>query len=338
MSRHILHLSLDQPDPDTYRQALELLEDITPYVQALPPAAADADVAGALSYFRTGPLELGQLLQLRLAVHLGVQASIGVAGNRMLAAMTAAAHPGVTSVLGGAPDAVSAFLHPQPARALPGIGRATAALLARHGLRTVGAIADTPLPTLQRLLGNTIGRAAHQHACGLDPRPIIAQALPAHLTNRYRFPHDELDPRVHRRAILALAEQTGLQLRRSGRRTRRLTLTVRYADESATTRSKAPLSPTDQAADIVNIAGLIYQAFGLQRARVRGIDLRAEELVDRELDHRQLSLDPRDHRLENLLAAADRARTRFGASAVIPAELAERAAVGKPRQRRQAAL
>ncbi|WP_431969162.1 hypothetical protein [Actinacidiphila sp. bgisy160] len=50
---HVLHVRvMDRRLPEvTYRQLLELLGDVTPVVQPLPPAAALADVRGAMRYW-----------------------------------------------------------------------------------------------------------------------------------------------------------------------------------------------------------------------------------------------------------------------------------------------
>lgn len=322
MTRHILHLRLDEPDGAALADAAALLDQITPYVQIQPSNAADLDITGATGYFELSPLELAHLVHLRLAAHLGASASIGVAGNRMLATMTAAANRGQVSQVEGTPEAVAGFLRPLPTRALPGIGPGGAILLVRHGLRTVGALADTPLPTVQRLLGNAAGRSAHQRAHGIDTRPVTPWAPPLHLSGRRVFDRDELNPLVHRRAVLALADELALRLRRTRRAARRITLGVRYADGSVTWRSRSLPRPVDHTPELARAARLIYQGLGLQRARVRGIELRVDDLVEEAAVSRQLSIDPREQRLLALQEAMDRARARFGPAAVLPAELA----------------
>ncbi|WP_405484735.1 hypothetical protein [Streptomyces sp. NBC_00009] len=53
----------------------------------------------------------------------------------------------------------------------------------------------------------------------------------------HTFEADELDPAAHRRELLALADELGARLRATDEVCRGLTLTVRYADRTHTTRS-----------------------------------------------------------------------------------------------------
>jgi hypothetical protein len=60
----------------------------------------------------------------------------------------------------------------------------------------------------------------------------------------------------------------------------------------------------------------------LQRARVRSLSLRAEDLTPVERAARQLTFDPADERARRIEAVADRARAKFGPRAVLPGSLA----------------
>ncbi|WP_406278593.1 hypothetical protein OHT93_37510 [Streptomyces sp. NBC_00191] len=183
-----------------------------------------------------------------LALH-GISTTIGSASNCMLAAMAAdATAPGGITHLDHTPDAIAAFLRPRPVAALFGVGPATASLLVRHGLHTIGAVADTPLGTLQRLLGKTTGCQIHDRARGEDPRPVTPQAPARSCSADHAFPRDELDPARHRQAVLALAEQLGARLRKERQVTGWLTMTVRYADRSTTVRTRRLPEPTNHTA------------------------------------------------------------------------------------------
>lgn len=182
--RHILHVHFHLPPGDglgMFERLLDLAEGITPRVQALPPDNADLDVTGALAYFGRDAHGLAQILRLRALALYGVQTTAGSAGNRMLAAMACASSPpGQITHVGHDPAAIAAFLRPRPVTALYGVGPATAGTLSRHGLHTIGAVADTPLLTLQRLLGAAAGRDVRARAHGHDPRPVTPHS-PARL-------------------------------------------------------------------------------------------------------------------------------------------------------------
>ncbi|GHH43512.1 DNA polymerase Y family protein [Streptomyces candidus] len=337
--RHILrvHFHLATEDPDLYDALLDVLTTLTPLVQRLPPSAADLDVTGSLRLFDCDAAALGRLLQVRVMALHGVTTSIGAAPNRMLAAMAAdATPPGDLTTLPAEPDALTRFLRPRPVAALPGIGPATARTLNKHGIHHLGTLADTPLLTLQRLLGTAQGRQLHERAHGQDPRPVTVQAPAPSLSATHPYDHDELDPAAHRRTLLALTEDLGLRLRTTGQIATTLVLTVRYADRTTTTRSRTLTEPTHHSPALAAAAHDLYTRLGLQRARVRALTLRAEGLLTAQDATRQLSLDPDDDRTRAAEAAADRVRARFGPTAAVPAALARPDRTTSPRLRADA--
>lgn len=97
---------------------------------------------------------------------------------------------------------------------------------------------------------------------------------------------------------------------------------MRYADRTTTTRSRALPEPTAHSAALTTLAYAVHDSFGLQRARVRGIALRAEGLTGAEGAAYQLSLDPADEKARRIEAVADKARAKFGPRAVLPGSLA----------------
>ncbi|WP_407702230.1 DinB/UmuC family translesion DNA polymerase [Streptomyces specialis] len=213
----------------------------------------------------------------------------------------------------------AAFLAGGPAAALTGLAAPAARALCSYGLDTVGRIAAAPPGTLQRILGASTARRVHALAHGLDPTPVVPGAPPRSVAAEHRFGHDELDAGMRRRALLTLADELGYRLRGEGQTARALTLTVRYADRSATTRRRRLPEPTAHTPALTGTAYALHDALGLQRARVRAVALRAEELTETARATRQLSLDPGDDRRRRAEAAADRARRRFGPGAVGPA-------------------
>lgn len=315
-----------EPLPEaTLPTLLGLIEDIAPTVQALPPDSALVDVRGAERYFGRDAAGLAALLRVRALAHCGVDCTIGVGANPLLARTAAQdAPPGRTLAVPEGPDAGAAYLGDKPIASLYGVGPATARTLSSYGLDTVGKVAAAPLATLQRLVGARAGRELQERARGIDRTLVVPNAASRSLASERRFDRDELDPVRHRRALLSLSEEVGVRLRGEGQVCRSLALTVRYADRSTTTRTKTLREPTAHSAALTAAAYGIYETLGLQRARVRSIALRAEGLTPAEQAAHQLTFDPADDKARRIEAVADRARAKFGPGAVVPGSLADR--------------
>ncbi|MEU1477448.1 hypothetical protein [Streptomyces sp. NPDC005760] len=302
-------------------ELLGLLEEFTPVVEALPPDRALADLRGAERYFKRDAVELASVIRVRALALYGVDCAIGAGPGPMLARMALKdARPGLTCAV---PESmVTDFLVDRPVAALPGVGAATARTLCEYGLDTLGRVAAAPLSTLQRLVGAKAGRELHEKANGVDRGRVVPNGVSRSLATERPFTRDELDPDRHRRALLSAAEELGSRLRALDKVCRTLTLTVRYADRTATTRSRTLGEPTAHSAALTRAAYGMYEALGLQRARVRCIALRAEGLDPAEQASHQLTFDPTDDKLRRIEEAADRARARFGPLAVLPGTLA----------------
>ena len=121
-----------------------------------------------------------------------------------------------------------------------------------------------------------------------------------------------MDPGRHRRALLSAAEELGARLRALDKVCRTLTLTVRYADRSATTRSRTLAEPTAHSAALTRAAYGMYEALGLQRARVRGRRAARRGPDPAEQAAHQLTFDPVDEKVRRIEEVADRVRAKFG--------------------------
>ncbi|MFI8518260.1 DNA polymerase thumb domain-containing protein [Streptomyces sp. NPDC085481] len=310
---------LEPVDEVMLPRLLDLLGEFTPVVEAAPPCEALADVRGALRYFGWSPAELASVIRVRALALYGVDCVIGAGPNPMLARMAAReARPGVTLVV----EDPAAFLRDRPVVALDGVGRATARTLCGYGLDSVGRVADAPLAVLQRLVGAKAGRDLWERARGIDRTPVVPGEASSSLAAERVFPHDELDQDAHRRALLSLTEELGSRMRTERQVCRSLTVTVRYADRSTSSRNRTLREPTAHSTELTALAYTIHASFGLQRARVRGIALRAEGLGPAEGAAHQLTFDPADDKARRIEAVADRARARFGPRAVLPGSLA----------------
>src|SRR3954466_2539119 len=304
------------------RSVMALFRSITPLVEPLSMDEAFLDVSGAGR--RLGDAaEIGEYLRARVFDEQGITCSVGVAGTKFVAklASTAAKPDGLLVVR---PAEVMGFLHPLPVGALWGVGARSEEVLLRLGLRTVGDLAHVPVRTLQRAVGPAAGAHLHELSWGRDPRRVVPDEPDRSTGAEETFGTDVDDPVVIHRELLHLAERTAGRLRSTGHLTRTVTLKVRFADFTTITRSRTLKVPTDVGQELYDTARGLFDALGLDRARIRLVGVRAEGLVEADSTARQLELGAPDHGRRDAELAADRASRRFGAGAVRPATLLTR--------------
>ena len=272
-------------------------------------------------------------LDVRATVHdeQGITCSVGVAASISVAKLASrrAKPDGVVVV---PPEEVTTFLHPLDVGELYGVGEKTRAMLHRLGLVTVGDVAHTPLRTLQRAVGHAVGSHLHELAWGLDRREVVAKQTPVFgigggadpeksMGAQQTFSRDVDDREVVLREMLALTGTVSRRMRVAEVAGRTVTITVRFADFTTLTRSRTMPEATDVTQDLYRTAVGLFDALGLQRARLRLVGVRVEGLVPRESVHRQALLGEREHGWSDADRAVDRAARRFGSAAVRPASL-----------------
>jgi len=300
---------------------MEVFRSVTPLVEPLSLDEAFLDVAGAVR--RLGrPAEIGQLIRDRVADEQGITCSVGVASSKFVAKLASTrSKPDGLLVVPAA--GVVAFLHPLPVGALWGVGEKTEKELTRLGLRTVGDIANTPVQTLVRALGQASGSHLHALSWGRDDRRVVPHEPDKSIGAEETFARDVDDPDVVRRELLRLAEKTAGRMRGAGLAGRTVSIKIRFADFTTITRAKTLPEPTDVAAVLYSTARQLYEALGLDRARLRLVGIRVEGLIESEHAPRQLQLGDRASGRREVEQAADRAVRRFGSGVVRPGSLVD---------------
>ncbi|CAB4775277.1 MAG: DNA polymerase IV [Actinobacteria bacterium] len=301
------------------KAVMEIFKSFTPYVEPLSLDEAFLDVSGALR--RVGSAaHIGDLIRARVQSEQGITCSVGVATSKFVAKLaTNAAKPDGLFVVPA--DQVLEFLHPLPVGALWGVGAKTEEQLKRLGLNTVREVAHTPEKTLQRALGKATGEHLYALAWGKDDRSVVADAGERSIGAEHTFEQDVDDPAILHREILRLATRVAARLRKQGLVGRTVSIKVRFADFTTITRSKTLNEPTDLSREISQAAQALYEALGLQRARLRLVGVRIEGLAPVAGHSRQLILDAPDQGWPEAERAIDAAVARFGPDVVKPATL-----------------
>lgn len=310
-----------EPSMASYREysgrIMAIFHEVTPLVEQVSVDEAFLDVTGGLRRLG-GPLEIGRMIRRRIREDLGLPASVGIARNKYVAkvASTRAKPDGLLRI---APEDTVAYLHTLPVGALWGVGAKTAEVLARAGISLVSELAQTPVATLERLLGSN-GLQLYELAWGRDPRPVEPIREEKSIGAEETFATDVQDDATLRRELLRLVHRVAERLRGAGRQGHSIALKVRYEDFSTVTRSRRLVQPTNSAQTILAAAEGLLDGLGPRPQKVRLIGIRIEQLSDADGGF-QMSFERSDGNWRQAEETMDLIRQRFPSGSLRPATL-----------------
>jgi DNA polymerase-4 len=284
------------------------------------------DLTGSLRMFGSAAA-IGEHVRAVVADEQRITCSVGIGPTKFVAKMASrAAKPdGLREVR---PAEVVDFLHPLPVGAMWGVGEPTARKLNNLGILTVGDLARCPRGTLRTSLGPHAGGGLQELAWGRDPRRVVPQVPEHSVGSQQTFGRDSDDPAVIRRELLRMADRTAIRMRKQGMVGRTVSISVRYADFTDLTRSATLPSLTDVTEEIYAAAVGLYDRLHLDRARIRRVGVRMEQLVEVSRAYRQPLLTDPERGWREADQAVDAAVRKFGSRAVQRAVLTrERSAV-----------
>ena len=227
-------LTVVPPRYDRYlevsRQMRAIYGSYTPQVEPFGLDEAWLDVTGCPGA-AGGAVRLANELRQRVREEIGVTVSVGVSFNKPFAKLGSDLKK---------PDAVSEIsradfrtqIWPLPASALLYVGRATAARLARYGIHTIGALAQTEPACLRGWFGKN-GDMLSRYANGLDAEPVaLADAARAvhSIGSSVTTPRDLRTQEDARIVLWTLCEEVSARLYAQGLAARSVQLSLRSTD------------------------------------------------------------------------------------------------------------
>ena len=309
--------------PDHHRyseisaQVMQIFASFTPLVEPLSLDEAFLDITGAQRLLGT-PREIGQAIRKRVQQECGITCSVGIAPNKFIAKL-ASGHCKPNGLLEIKEDRILTFLHPLPVSDLWGVGPKLSEQLQKLGLKTVSDVANTPLDTLKRALGEATGEHLYELSWGRDFRSVIPEEPDKSISAAETFSYDIDDPEIILREYLRLTEKASARLREKELFAKTVSIKVRFADFSTITRSKTLPLPISSTQEIYQVVKDLYKALKLERARLRLVGVSLENL--HESAPQQLMLGQREKGWREAESAVDRASERFGEESVRPARL-----------------
>jgi DNA polymerase-4 len=311
------------PDHSRYQQVSEhvmkIFRDVSPHVEPISLDEAFIDVTGAKRLLGSGR-EIAMMIRAKVEKEQGITCSVGIAHNKFIAKL-ASQHCKPNGLLEIATDQILSFLHPLPANAIWGVGPKTNEQLEKLGLRTVGEIANTPLSTLIRALGEAAGSSLYELAWGRDYREVISYEPEKSISAAETFASDIDDPEEILREFLRLCEKATLRMRDAGYCAKTISIKVRFADFKTITRSKKMDQPISGTKESFEVAKQLYLALKLDRVRIRLVGVSLEGLTPADEAAEQLLIGQRDVGWREADSAIDRVKAKFGRGSVRPARL-----------------
>lgn len=270
-----------RPRMDAYRNEsraiMGLLAQFGGRIEQVSVDEAYLDMSHRFESFESAAvMSLGREMKEIIRRERRLTASIGIGGNKLLAKI-ASDHgkpDGLFCI--GAAEKIT-FLRPLPASAIHGVGRVTADVLARAGLRTIGDLQDYP-GDLRALLGS-YASVLKRFAFGEDERSLEYDGEVKSVSAEETFQRDTEDRRVLVPALKEQARELAEKLAKERLAARTVQVKVRYSDFKTLTRQTSVEDPIESAEDIYALACSILRRERLVNRPLRLLGLGVAGLV-----------------------------------------------------------
>ena len=293
-------------------QIFEILSHFTPDLEPMSIDEAFLDITTSAHLFGT-PYAVGLKIKTEIKNQLRLTASVGIAPVKMVAKM-ASAHCKPDGLLEIKEGEVENFLFPLTIDKLWGVGPKTQQALNAKGIKTVGDLAQTPLPSLQRLLGEQ-GEQLYRLAYGQDDRAVIVGEEAKSVSHEHTFEFDTRNRREIDTVLLEISERLSRRLRKEQLKGKTLTLKIRLKGFKTYTRCQTLPQRTNYTDEIYKTAQGLFNHFYKEGDAIRLVGIRVTNFVDPYVQDSLFS-DPIQEKMENVHRAVDRIKDRFGEEAI----------------------
>ncbi|MCI5499971.1 MAG: DNA polymerase IV [Clostridiales bacterium] len=311
---------------EKYRYYSQLAGEIyRRYTDLVEPFGIDEswlDVTGTLHLFGNDPVALAHRLREDMKRELGLTISVGVSFNKIFAKLGSDyKKPDATTVIRR--EDVAGLVWPLPVTDLLFVGRASAKLLAAHGITTIGDLAATPRENLVHLLGKNGGQL-HDYATGEEHSPVRPAGEtppPKSVGNGLTFRRDLVGEEEIRAGAQMLVERVALRLRKHQMKCTTVQVALRSPEFKTVSRQKAAPAPTNVSRVILACVMELVQSAWSWSAPLRAMTITAAGLLPEEEAGEQMNLfapqaAERRERQEKLERTMDQLQDRYGKNVI----------------------
>ena len=300
------------------REVRAMMLALTPLVEPLSIDEAFLDLTGTGRLHGFAPAKVLAHFALAVEKKLSITVSIGLSCNKFLAKIASDLDkPRGFAVLGA--SEAPGFLAPKPVSFIFGVGKASAARLARDGFARIADLQNVSEVEMMRRYGEE-GRRLARLSRGIDARKVSADRETKSVSSETTFDRDIADFRALERILWAQTDEVSARLKEKALAGATVTLKLKTADFRIRTRAQSFASPTQLAGKIFAAARpLLEREADGTKFRLLGVGLSALTTADH--------ADPADFvdsRAAEAEHAVDRVRARFGDDALIRGLVFER--------------
>ncbi len=291
----------------------KVFHEFTPLVEGLSLDEAFLDVTSSEQALGPADVIATRIKQL-IRERTGLTASVGVAPNKLVAKIASDLRKPDGLVVVQEHE-INELLDPLPVRRLFGIGNKTAPHLEGLGICTLGELRRTPESVLLPIFGRYASRVKAR-AAGIDDRPVIADWDEKQISAEETFDTDLTDRRQLHAQLAELTDRMASRLRTRGWTAGLVVVKIRRQDFRTFTRQRTVKPATQETRPLATAAAKLLDDWLEQqpRAAVRLLGVGARDLT--ETSQLDLFAVPQSLRNQNLDAAIDTIRERFGTAAL----------------------
>jgi DNA polymerase-4 len=295
------------------------------YTDLVEPFGIDEcwlDVTGTLHLFGGDAKALADRLREEMKGELGLTISVGVSFQKVFAKLGSDyKKPDATTVISRAN--YRSLVWPLPVTDLLFVGRAAGETLGRHGIRTIGDLAQMPREQAVRLLGKNGGQL-HDYAAGLDSSPVRPAGEappPKSVGNGMTFPRNLAGEEEIRAGVQYLCQRVAARLRKRGFKCTTLQVTIRSPELKQVSRQRKLTSPTYSSRELTRLSLVLMGEIWRWDAPVRAITITGAGLLPEDQAGVQMDLFApekarRREKEEALERTMDRLRAKYGRGVV----------------------
>lgn len=314
-------LVIAKPDFQLYMKCSKAFKDICrSYAPAVEEFSIDEcflDMTGTHLIY-PDPIKTAYEIKDKIKNELGFTVNVGIGPNKLLAKMASDFEkPDKVHTL--FMDEIAEKMWPLPIRDLIFCGAASAEKLRKVNIKTIGDLAKSDPDYICQLLGDKGGKQMHRYANGISESPVKAEREEAKgysvstTTEENITDFDEAD-----RILRALTDSVANRMRRDGKFTRCVAVSIRYTDFRTRSHQKKLVNATDVTSEIYETAQQLLHEFWDGHTPLRLMGAALTDLTTEEYSQMSLFTENNEKKEKNkkLDHAMDEIRERFGSDMI----------------------